>query len=252
MKAIAAGDPLVVEQLDLKRQVDDLQIKQRSWTRRASRLAQGLPGWQTRIAALTPQLEHLKQLRHDAPPIRSWPITCFGHTVDTQAEADDQLRQRWLRLSYDPDQPTTIGTVGPWPVTAFTTHHRLAGRSHYECELTLHASDHNLTFTTRFDETDMSQTSTAQLWRRLLHKPQHLDSQIHATEEDLRRTRSDIDQAERFAGLPFPQQPQLHDLRAQLAHVEQQLTRQPADPTPADRPDQHPPTNPKTGPTIGP
>jgi hypothetical protein len=228
MKAIAAGDPLVADQLALKRQVDELTTRKRAWDRRAARLTRGLPDWQERVTTLTPKLANLQQLRHDRPDIASWPATVFGRPADDPADAGQIVQNRWPRLSHDQDEPTLIGSIGTWPVHAVNRRSLDGDRRHDTVEITITAVSYDLELPVTITYTDLVSKRPANLWRRIVNRPlRGIDHAITTTEETLRRTRADIAQAGRYANVPFPEQAQLDDLRAQLAQVEHQLTASP-------------------------
>jgi N12 class adenine-specific DNA methylase len=244
MKAIAAGDPRIVEQLAAKRQLDELATAKRAWDRRAVRLAQGTPIWQAHITDLTPRLDALRRLDTDRPDITAWPLTVSGDPVTDLADADQALRQRWTSYSYSPDQPTLIGSLGPWPVHAVNHHTTHASGHSYTCEITITATGYDVAFNLTLTERDLSPRSRARLWQRILNQPyRSLDHDLAATEDTIRRARADLDQAARYTNRPFPHQAQLDDTRAHLAHIEHQLTADqaveeptPTNPTPARRP----------------
>jgi N12 class adenine-specific DNA methylase len=228
MKALATGNPLVVEQLDLKRRINELEIRQQAWTQRAARLTKGVPIWQQRQTQLETRIAALQRLHDDAPTLQlnTWPITCFDQPATAPADADQRLRARARNIPYRSlgnrsAQPATIGALGPWPIRAILHHDTL--------DVTIDAAPYDLTFDLTIPADDLSPYSTTRIWQRIINRPlRSLSDRIDLDTHDLRRTRSDLDQAARYAGKPFTDQHLLDDLRGRLAQVEDQLTPDPA------------------------
>jgi hypothetical protein len=152
------------------------------------------------------------------------------------AEADERLRARANRIPRTgttehqrttKPEPVQIGLLGPdWPV--------LAIRHWDSFEVTIDAKPYDLTFDLTFSNDDLFGGSRTRIWQRIVNRPARgLIDRIRRDEHDLRRATSDLEQAERYAGKPFPDQHQLDDLRGRLAQVEHQLMPTPDEVAPA-------------------
>ncbi len=225
MKALATGNPLVAEHLELKRRVDDLEIRHQAWNRRRARLHTSRPAWHARIEQLTPRLAGLHRLAADRATLDlgGWPITCHGQTVTNTAHADRLLRTGLHRIPHtrrttgdQPPEPLHVGTIGPWPVHAI--------RDWTTVTFTIDATTYGLVFEVQVGEEDLLPGSEARIWQRIIHRPlRGLAGAIEDHQDELRRLQSDLTQANQDADSPFPQQGELDDLRARLADVEERL-----------------------------
>lgn len=231
MKALATGNPHVVEQLDLKRRVDELEIQHRSWTQRAGRLATSRPVWQARVAELRPQLAALRRLDADSVSLQAAarPIVCFGRTAETMAQADQILRAEVHRIPLrreptptgEPIESVQVGTIGDWMIKAI--------RDWERATFSIEVVGYGLSFSVSVDADDLLRANTARIWQRIAQRPlRGLAIEIEQVEAELRRLQSDLAQAGQVAGAPFPHQHQLDELRVQLAEVEERLLPAPA------------------------
>ncbi|MGF1600107.1 MAG: DEAD/DEAH box helicase family protein [Acidimicrobiales bacterium] len=238
MKALATGNPLVVEHLDLKRQVDELEIRARAWHRRTSRLQASRPAWQHRISQLEPALANLRRLANDSLNPTHWPIVCLDQPADTPAHADRILRSAAhaipstdLRPSNrEPIEPRIIGAIGPWSVAAI--------RDWGTVTFTINVIDYDLQFHLPLAVDDLARDSDTRIWQRIANRPlRGIEAALQAHQDELRRLRSDLNQADHDISTPFPHQDQLDELRARLADVEDRLlpTNEP-DPTQTEPP----------------
>ena len=227
MKALATGNPLVVEHLDLKRQVDELEIRARAWHTRAARLTTSRPTWQNRINHLQPTLANLQRLAGERATltISQWPITCLGQPANTPAEADRILRSSLHAIPtadlgrtrhHQPVEPRTVGTIGHWPVAAIQNWDTVT--------FTITAPDYGLQFHLPVDLADITRNPDTRIWQRIINRPlRGLDTTIQEHQDELHRLKSNLTQADTDAATPFPHQPQLDNLRTRLAELEDQL-----------------------------
>jgi len=221
VKALATGNPLLLDQAQAQADVARLERLERAHDRGQFDLRGSLRQNQVEIQHLGDLLSNTRAaiVRRRDTRGDAFSMTVEGQGLAKRPDAEARLRIVLLRLARDQGQPdgrpVEVGNVGGFTVTA--TPHR-AMRAHPEVLLQLvdvPQSDIWLR--------DEQQIAEAAIVTRLENKLTGLDRLREDTARKIEHLHGEVTRAEDLMGKPFPQAEQLTAARARLGGIEAQL-----------------------------
>lgn len=225
VKALAAGDPRLMEKNQVDADLQRLEQLARAWSRKQTNLASDVRAHQRTIetqqgliADLDAALTHRVDTRGDA-----FTMQIEGVSYDKRPAAGQALKnllgrgEATLHANRDIDLDLGhVGSLGGFPLRAGVS------AVHDEPVLTLNLEDvpHS---TLMLDSSKLADTSPTGLVTRLENRLGHLEDHRAQAKKTIQQARDQINQAHATLGRSFPQQDELDRLRARAQELDQEL-----------------------------
>ena len=220
VKALASGDPLILEKASVDADVARLSRLERSHGDDQHRLRRTLDTAQQRAERTQERMTNLQRLLERRIDTRS---DRFAMTIDStrhtkRADAGAHLvrlcNEQFGALSVDQHTALAIGILGGLDVDA-----EIDRRIEDEVRLFIR----NTTDPVRLSTTDLDQVDPSSLITRLERRVQNLDAKLEAAHVNLAEAQSEADRASARIGKPFEHAYELRQLRRRQAEINDHL-----------------------------
>jgi N12 class adenine-specific DNA methylase len=235
VKALATGNPLLMDKADADAALARLQRSERAHARNQNALTHALTRHQhdiTRLTGLIGDLDAAIGRRQDTRGDQ-FVMTVDGRAHGNRAVAGQHLKHLLQRQAAELDGPhvttTTPGQLGGFPVTA------AAGRVLGTTTVTV-GLDGAPGTSLRLDEQELGQADPAGLITRLENRLARLEEEQAGALAGIGRAQREIAHAQDSIGKPFPQAGQLAAARERARRISQELDQMAASPQPESQP----------------
>ncbi len=238
VKALATGNPLLMDKAEADANLTRLQRAERAWLRNQDTLAHAIADNERGISTLTARAADIDiaiSRRQDTRG-EAFAMTVDGAEHRKRAEAGQHLKDLLAREVADlaglRSRAAHPGSLGGFGLMA------IAEQSLGSTKVTLNL-DGVPGGTVQLSAGDLRAADPAGLITRLENRLHRLETSKHETLGGIERARSEIAHARASLGQPFPQAAQLTEARDRARHIDQQLSQMVADHQPDDAQPDH-------------
>jgi len=243
VKALATGNPLLMDKADADAALARLQRAERAHGRNQNALTHAITRHQQDISRLTALIRDIDAAIGRRQDTRGdkFAMTVDGRAHGKRATAGQHLKHLLQHQAAELDGPrtrtATPGHLGGFPVAA------MAGRVLGKTTITL-GLDGAPGTSIRLDEQELSQADPAGLITRLENRLARLEEEKASALAGIGRDQLEIAHAHDSIGKPFPQAGQLAAARERACRINDELDQMAASPQADDQPGREPSTEP--------